>query len=281
MTCCLVDQTGSKWYSWPQYVSNIVNIYEKLLYMFFPMIDRMWATLKFIVEDRLSLITYFPMTNRGWATLDTLWKEVSLPVTNREWVILHILRKTVSSHLCYDQQRVSDIAHFVKGNLITSFPMTNSLWVALYMCEGVFITSFPMTDSEWVTLQIYSCHIFSYDQQQVSDIAHFVKVNFITSFPMTNRKWVTLYVLWKAGSSHLFPWPIACEQHYILQKAFWPHLFLQPTGSEWHWAFCERQSHHIFSYDWQLVSDIAHVVKGSLIHIFPTINSQWVILHLL
>ena len=33
--------------------------------------------------------------------------------------------------------------------------------------------------------------------------------------------------------------------------------------------FCERQFHHILSYDQQKVSDIVHFVKGSLITSFP------------
>ena len=105
-----------------------------------------------------------------------------------------------------------------------------------------------------------SHHIFSYDQQQVSDIAHFVKGSLITSFPMTNREWVTLHILWKTVSSHLFLWPTACE---------------------WHCTVCERQSHHIFSYDQQEVSDTAHFVKGSPITYFPMTNSEWVTLHIL
>ena len=166
---------------------------------------------------------------------------------------------------------MSDIAHFVKGSLITSFPMTNREWVTLHILwKAVSSTSFPMTNSLWaVTLHILwkavsshlflwltackwhctlcerlSHHIFSYDQQLVSDIAHFVKDSLITYFPMTNSEWVTLQILWKAVSSHLFLWP---------------------TVGEWHCTFCERQSHHIFSYDQQEVSDMAHFVEGSLI----------------
>ena len=97
--------------------------------------------------------------------------------------------------------------------------------------------------------------MFSYDQQEVSDVAHFVKGSLITCFSMTNRKWVTLHILWKAVSLHHFLWPTACE---------------------WHCTFCERQSHHIFSYDEQEVSDIAHFVKGSLLTSFPIpIGSEW------
>ncbi len=49
----------------------------------------------------------------------------------------------------YHQQGVSDIVNFVKGSLITSFPITNSEWVILHiLVEG--------------SLMIH--HTFSYDQ---------------------------------------------------------------------------------------------------------------------
>ena len=140
----------------------------------------------------------------------------------------------------YVQQYVSNIAHIVKGSLMTSFPMTNRKWVTLHICER------------------HSHHILSYDQQQVSDIADFVKGSLITSVsitqfvsgiahflkgrlmascPMANSLWVALQILWKA----VLAW----------------HLLIWPTGSEWHCTFCERQSHDICSYDKQQVSDIA------------------------
>ena len=112
----------------------------------------------------------------------------------------------------------------------------------------------------------WSLIIFSYDQQSVSDITHFMKGslmtsydkqkvndievfvgNLITSFPLPNRKWVILDILWKGVSSHLFLWPTVCQ---------------------WHCTFCERHSHLIFSYNPQLVSNIAHFVKNSLITFF-------------
>ena len=140
-----------------------------------------------------------------------------------------------------------------------------------------------MTNRKWVTLHILCKVILSHDQQFVSlDMAHFVKGTLITSCPMTNRKCVTLHILWKAVTSHHFLWPIVCE---------------------WYCTFCERQSHHIISYNWQFVSDVAHFVKGSLntfydydqqqvsgiahfvnsslITSFPMTNSEWVTLHIL
>ena len=207
----------------------------------------------------------------------------------------------------YDQQQVSDIAHFVKGSLIASFPMTNSKWVTLHIlwkAVSLHLFLWP-TGSEWhCTLCERQSHcISSYDQQSVSDIAHFVKGSLIASYPITNSLWVTLHILWKAVSLHLFLWPTGSEWHctYCERQShcIFPydqqrvsdiahfvkdsliHLFIWPTGSEWHCTFCESQSHGIFSYDQQLVSDIAHVVKGSVIASFTMINSKWVTLHML
>ena len=121
-------------------------------------------------------------------------------------------------------------------------------WATLHILQKA-VSSHP-TGSEWhcTFCKRLSDHIFSYDQQYVSDISHFMKGSLITSFP-ANRKWVRLHILWKAVWSHLFLWPTACE---------------------WYCTFCKRQCHHIFSYDQQLVSGIAHFVKGTLIIcIFP------------
>ncbi len=183
--------------------------------------------------------------------------------------IEHFMNSHDSSHLSYDQQEASDIGHFVKGSLITSCPMTNSKWVTLYIwwqvvsshlsiwptasewyctfCERKSHHTFSIlwpTASEWhwTFCERQSHHIFSYDQQQVSDIAHSVKGILVISSPMTKRKWVTMHILWKVVSWHLHLWP---------------------TASEWHCTFCERQSHHIFFYGQQVVSDIALCTKLS------------------
>ena len=89
----------------------------------------------------------------------------------------------------YDHQGVSNIPHFVKGRLITSFPMTNSLWVTLHLWNRHSSHLFPMTNREWVTLHILWKAISSYD----------------------TREWVTLHILWKAISSHPFLWRTGCE----------------------------------------------------------------------
>ena len=206
-----------------------------------------------VVKD--SLITSFPMTNSKWVTLHILWKKVwshlFLWPTGSEWRCTLCERQ--SDHIfSYDQQVVSDIAHFVKGSLITSFPMTNSLWVTLHMLwKAVWSHLFLWpTGCEWhcTFCERRSDHIFSYDQQPVSDIAHFVKGSLITSFPMTNREWVTLHILWKAVWSQLFLWWTACEWHFTFCERQSDHIFAPwPTACEWHCTFCERQSDHIFS----------------------------------
>ena len=71
-----------------------------------------------------------------------------------------------------------------------------------------------------------SNHTFSYHQQVVSDIAIWWKAA-SSSFHMTNREWVTFHPLVKGGH---------------ITSLWW-------TASEWHCTLCERQSHHIFSYD--------------------------------
>ena len=171
------------------------------------------------------------------------------------------------------------------GSFITSFPMTNSLWVILHILWKAVSHIFVWpTVCEWhcTFCERQSHHIFRYDQQQVSNVAHFVKGNLITSFPMTNRLWVTLHILWKAVTSHILVWPTACEWHCtFLWKGVSSYLFLLPTACEWHCTFCERQSHHIFCYDQQGVSDILHLVKGSLITSFGMPNRLWVTLHIL
>ncbi len=216
--------------------------------------------------EKGSLITSFSLTNSESVMLQILWKIhiliTSFAMTNREWVMLHIC---VITSMIHDQQKVSDIAHFVKGSLITSFPMTNRLWVTLHIWWKPvrLITSFPITTaSEWwhcTFCERLSHHMFAYDKQAVSEIAHVVKGSLMTSFLMTNRLWVTLHIVWKAVSSH---------------------IFLQPTGCEWHQISCERLSHHIFSYNQQGVCHIADFVDSSLTTSLPITDSMWVPLHI-
>ena len=115
------------------------------------------------------------------------------------------------SHLIfsYDRQGVSNIAHVVKGCLITSLPMSNRLWVTLH-------------------IQALSSLLCLTDRKQVT-FAHFVKGSLITSLvwptgsewcgtfyerhttsiSMTNSLWVTLHILQKL-SHH-----ISCNQQGV------------------------------------------------------------------
>jgi len=150
----------------------------------------------------------------------------------------------VSSHLFYDQQFVCDIAHLMKGSLITSFLMTNR---------------------EWVTLQILqkaSHHVFSYYQQRVSDIAHFVKGSLITS------------------SSYV--WPIVCEWHCTFCERQAHYFFCYDQQQVSDIAYCVKCTHTVTSFPMtnSLLSDISYCMKGSLITSFPMTNSKWVTLHI-
>ena len=111
-------------------------------------------------------------------------------------------------------------------------------------------------------------YYLSSDQQQVSDIADFMKGSLITSFPITNSKWVKLQILSKGVLSCLFLCQIGSEWHYIYCEGILITSFLWPTGSERHCILCGGRWPHIFSYDQQFVSDITHFVKYSLHCIF-------------
>ncbi len=255
-----------------------------------------------------SHITSFPMTNRLLVTLHILWKAVSshLLLWSTASELHYIFCERQPPHIFpYDQQQVSDIAHFLQRQHHHIFLMTNSLWVTLHILKrwshhilsydqklvsdnenfmkGILTTFSSMTNREWVKLQILwgaVSHIFSCDQQFVSDIANFVTSSLITSSAMINREWVTLHLLWIAIWSHIFLWPTVCEWHCTFCE-WQSHLLLWPTDCEWHCTFCERQFHYLFSHDQQAVSQIAHFVIGSFITSFPLINSLWVIFHIL
>ena len=191
----------------------------------------------------------------------------------------------MSSNLSNDWQEVSETAHSVKGSFITSFPLTNSKWVLTCFVKGSLITSFL-----WPTVCEWKCKC--------------CEGSLIMSFPMINREWAPLHILWKAVLSYPLLWPTVCEWHCTFVKGSlitsFPmtnskfahfltcisnpvssYFFLLPTESEWHCTFCERQSHHIFFFDQQGVSDIPHFLKGILVTSFPITNSKWVTLHIL
>ena len=154
-----------------------------------------------------SLITPFPMANSKSVTLHILWKAISsyLFPSTTGCEIFCILWKAVSSHLFLWQTACE--WHFVKGSLISSFPMTISMWVTLH--------------SLWMAV---SSHLFLH---------------------MTNSKWVTLHTLWKVVSSHLFLQPTACEWYCTPCERQSHHIwFLWPSGCKWHCTLYERQSHY-------------------------------------
>ena len=193
-----------------------------------------------------NLITSFPMTNSKWVIFYILWMAASSPLFL--WSTVCEWHCTFCERQSHDsshlfEQPVSDIASFVKGSH------------HIFSYDQQFVSD---------TLPGIICkrqchHIFSYDQQLVSDILHFVKGSFISSFPMTNSKWEPLPILWKAVSSHLFLWPTACE---------------------WYCTFCKRQCHCIFEpYDQQQVSAVPlHILwKAGLSHLFlwPTASGSY------
>ena len=107
-------------------------------------------------------------------------------------------------------------------------------------------------------------HIFSYDWQVVSDIAHFVKGSLITSFPLTNSEWVTLHILWKAVSSHLFLWPTASEWLPKLFDLHSQHTLIYK---------CLIYNYILFIHTYQKVS-ICHIFSRSSFHIIIIIDCK-------
>ena len=213
-----------------------------------------------------------------------LWKAVtSSDITNSLWVTLHIFWKAVSLYLFLlpTGSEASFNAHFVKDSLITSFAMTNRLWVTLHTVWKAVVTliqwtPFPIA-SEW--------HCTSCEGQP-----HYI----------TNRLWVVNCTFCKSQSHHIFSICMYVQQVvstlHISWRAFLSYFFLWPIGSEQHCTFCEWHSHHIFSitnskwvtpyiwwksvssyfsYDQQLVSDIAHDERESH-HLFLwSTDSEW------
>ena len=207
------------------------------------MTNRMWVTLHIMLQGNLTI--FCPMTNRMWVTqtLHTFLKSsliASFCMTNRKWVTL---------------------CNFL-GNLISCCSMTNRKWVTLHtFWTGNLITSCPwLTGCGWdYTFSArQSDHILSYDQKDVSDIAHcserqsevtpcpmdislwvtlhtFMKGYLISSCPMTNRKWVTfMHMFWKEISSHLvLRWT---ESEWCCTAFFWmaisPYLVLWTSVCE-------------------------------------------------
>ena len=141
---------------------------------------------------------------------------------------------------------MSGIEVFVEGNLITR-------------CIHLFLWQIG-SEQHCTCCERQSHHIFSYDQQEVSD-----------------RR-----CLWQPVSSHFFLWPTVCEWHCTLCKRQSHHVFTydQQLVSYVHYTFC-RQSRHILSYNQQLVSDVGYFVKCILSISFPITYREWVTLQML
>ena len=222
------------------------------------------------------------MTNSKQVILHIFWIIVSshlcLWQTGSQWH--QILWKVASSHLSYNQQEVSDTAHSVKSHVTSSITMSKgSEWQCTFCDKQSHHIQF-IYDQQFVSdvtfCERQSHHIFSHGQQRVSDVAHFVKVSFF-KWKQSEVSDVAYFV----KGSHDFPWWAACE---------------------WHCTFCEKESHHMFSYDYQKVSDsqtlhtlwkefhalsydqqrvsgITNFMKDSLITCFRTTNRLWVTAH--
>ena len=284
------------------------------------MSNREWVTLHILWKVVLSHHSLWPTGSEWWCTfcerqphhIGIICMYEQQEVSN----IVHLVKGPRQSHhiFSYDkqevshctfcerqshhifsneQQFVSDIAHFVKGSLITSFPMPSRLWVTLHILwtQKPLSSHFFMTNSWWVTFhflwRVVSSDL-SYDEQLVSNIAHFVKG--ITPFPYDPQQVSEITHFVKCSLITFFLWLTACEWHFTFCAIFKSHSFPWPPGSEWdctfcerwttwhvflwldceqHCTFCERQPHQMFSYDKQDVSDIQHIVRDNLITRFP------------
>ena len=153
--------------------------------------------------------------------------------------------------LSHHQQDVSDNTPILPGRLMTSHPMTNSMWAtmpqAVISCLIPWLTWQGVSDGAIFQLD----HIWSCNEQTVSGSALSCSPTvssylnspiacelqcplfyhgLITSNPVANRKWVTMFC--PARSSHLIN---------------------SMTDSEWGSTFFTRKS-HISSHGQQLVS---------------------------
>ena len=153
----------------------------------------------------------------------TVSSHLSLLWTGCEWHCIGCQRQAHYIFSCYGQD-VSDVAQFVEGNLIRSFPMTTgSEWQPISKVSHL-IRACPMTNSLWVMLHIFWKALSSYDKQGVSNIAHFVNGSLNNTY-MTNSLWVTLHIFWKVS------WHFFYDKQFVSNIA---HL----------WTLS-----HIFSYD--------------------------------
>ena len=167
---------------------------------------------------------------------------------------------------------------FVKGCLIISYPVTNSMWVILD--NGNLITSCPMTNRKWVTklniLPKASFITYTLWLSESKQLHMFLKDGLITLYPMTNSMSVTLYILCKAVSSHLIcNWHRWWVSFYTYLKSVSSYDQQPVSGIQWTLFL---NNNHIMpcsmtNRKWETL----HVFwKDSLITSYPMTNSMWV-----
>ena len=214
-------------------------------------------------------------------------------MTNSKWVTLYCVSRQLMTSFLWP---TGSEWHCTFCEM-SSFPMTNSLWVSLHIfCERQSHYILPMANSPWVPLHIAvkgihsvtSCHMINRlwvtlcIVVQSRTITPFLMTNSlwvtfhivmkgiaITSFPLTSRKWVRFHILWKAFLSHLLLWPTESEWHCTFVKGSLMTSFTRTNRKWMSCNFCETQSHDTFYYDQQSVSlNIAHFVNRVLWHLF-------------
>ena len=265
-----------------QVVSDIAHFVKGSLFYFLWPTGCGWyctfcdgSLITFICYD-LQLVSDFAHFVKAILITSVLWPTASeWHHTFCEWQSFHILsydyqqvsdivhlHERQSHHILSYNQRVSDMV-FVKGNLVTSYnqQLVSHIQVRHFV-NGSLISSFPMTNRMWVILQILQkavlWHIF-----------------------LTNSKWMISHIVWKLVTSHLLLSQQLVSDMANFAKVSLITSFSMTTVCEWHCIFCGRQSHHIFSNEWQEVGDIAHFVKGSLVPSLHITNRMWVTLHIL
>ena len=180
----------------------------------------LWPTVcqchySFTVSAKQSHHIHHAMTNSEWVTLPSDFLVISSHlITNRMWVTLAFYlpcRSLIAPHPSHNnQQYVSNIALlFVRQCVITSCPMTYSMWVTLpFFCQA--ISSCPIV-CEWLTAPFTAMN------------SHHVDL-------VTNSKWVTLHIFWSLISYH--------GQQRVSNtalSAIQSHQSPNPsTASEWH-----------------------------------------------
>ena len=218
-----------------------------------PMANRQWVNVALSLHR--NLLTPRPTVCEWHQHLFSLFSLItSYPMINSMWVTLTFISAIQSHHISsHDQQQVSDtdiyFCHSVSSHLIP-WP-TASEWHWHLFLSFSLITSHPMTNSLWVTLTfisaIQSHHISSHDQQEVSD----TDIYFCHSI-----------------SSHLIPWPTVCEWHQhlflpfslIISHPMMNSLWVTPT------FISAMLSHHTSLHNQQHVSVTAFSVLNNLIH---------------